>query len=751
MILILLICTIKSHLAFRKYCNNPDLNFCLVEDFAQFSDFEIVCDYRLLSSSLVLFPSTRLIFDQQINMINCSFETVYVHNLNGIAVDKLLFNQQINMLVVLNSDFVFKMNAKEFEQKLFSEKNFSNIKFEFVGYIANTSREIFKDAHINILSFKNMVDTKLSRNYLNFDQSENKNSIDLNSTIQELELFLFNIKLSNQMLDEGVFEKVERMRISNQIVGIEYETFASFKQLKELTFVMYSLKAFFHQVGIKWMKSLNNNVKVNFSNDSTRNQFRLIKQLTVSLYEQEIIFMKLRTNFEKYSFPNEDFCLFVDFPHKQLVFPIFDKCLDTCLFKWLTQYQKYSYYFTIPCHFNVSVNCNYSEMLTACNYLSHIEDLTETKAQNNSIINELYYLYDPNYKNKFYDFILSIYLLPTLCFLGFATNVLNIIVLNNRHFKKEMKNRMFKQMLMGSYVNLLICLIHLFGLTTKCMYTTENVCITSLVYGKVFRYIALTVYVFFGSALKTCSKILQILIAFDRFMLSTDSKNPLLLKLSRINLRTCLIASLIFSLLINSVKLFQYKYEIVDDRENQLNFPLIFQYFFDFYFIYSYFNILNILINNLCLFILQLIIDFSLLFFIRESIKNKIKILNSKNDNKQNVNIRAERSLKMMIIINGFITFLLHSPDLIISITVAMSFNGLEYKQTMLDFFSFVLNNISDICYILSYSINFFLYYFFNSCFRMSFKNIFFRKKHTIKPPIMTHFCYMNKNYEVTK
>jgi len=77
LIMTLFIASIKINIALRYYCNDQDSTFCLVEDFAQISDFEIVCDYQYIRATLVLLPSTRLIFDQQIKMINCSFETVY--------------------------------------------------------------------------------------------------------------------------------------------------------------------------------------------------------------------------------------------------------------------------------------------------------------------------------------------------------------------------------------------------------------------------------------------------------------------------------------------------------------------------------------------------------------------------------------------------------------------------------------------------------------------------------------------------
>jgi hypothetical protein len=125
--------------------------------------------------------------------------------------------------------------------------------------------------------------------------------------------------------------------------------------------------------------------------------------------------------------------------------------------------------------------------------------------------------------------------------------------------------------------------------------------------------------------------------------------------------------------------------------------------------------------NNLLLILIQTIIDIYLIRFVHKSTKAKKKLgiilKHEKNP--------AERKMKLMIIYTGIVVLLLHSPDLIISLSLAFTFYSYKYNLIAMDFFTFVLKNISDVCYIISFSLNMFLYYAFNTHFKRKVHDVF--------------------------
>ncbi len=694
-----------------KLCNfETEHNYCMVDNFDKASDIQIECDSTEKYSDLIVWPNVPLTLNDTLNVKNCSFSGLYLFNIQSINLEKKILNYSIGYLYVRNSDFSFSYGLDGFVQNFFSSINIEIIKIDIdVKYFLNTQTIIFKDAYVKYLTFRDMVDSKLKSNYLSFEKT--KNIENLNSTIQNLDIFLFKVKLDQKLLDKDVFKRMKIIYISHQVDHIATGTFSSFEYLKELSLIIFSLKSLFHNSNTKWMLGLNANINVNYSNDS--NSVNQEDQTVVCFREfNNNVYLKI----DEYRFPDEDFCQFVYFPHQNAVFPIFYNCHNTCTFQWLIQYNRHLkrivYNF---CSYNLQVKCDFEKMVSSCYFEKSVN-----MNWNYSHLNfDLYYMYDRNYKNKIYDYVLSLFLIPILCLFAISTNSINILVL--RKFEKDAKNAISKQMLICSYVDLTICVIYVLGLTLKCIEPIGYFCTISLINYKPYRYAMLTITNYLGNVLKTYSKLVQILIKFERFIISTTPKNKILVKLSEINTKAWTLFFLSFSCLINFIKLFEYEYEINHDIDIQLRFPSANPYYFNFKFVYSYFNIFSIIMNNLLLILIQTIIDIYLIRFVHKSTKAKKKLgiilKHEKNP--------AERKMKLMIIYTGIVVLLLHSPDLIISLSLAFTFYSYKYNLIAMDFFTFVLKNISDVCYIISFSLNMFLYYAFNTHFKRKVHDVF--------------------------
>lgn len=153
---------------------------------------------------------------------------------------------------------------------------------------------------------------------------------------------------------------------------------------------MIYVREFFHYNGIEWIKCINvaafDIVDLD-SAESNRSALRLIRRNAI-LIELKALFSydENRLSFEK-RFPDEDFCLYQEFPFRQLIVLTDDSFLSvvtnkttkvTCTFMWLAKYYPTHYpilnvYWYFDYEFPVDfikaklVECNFTERLQRCN------------------------------------------------------------------------------------------------------------------------------------------------------------------------------------------------------------------------------------------------------------------------------------------------------------------------------------------------------------------------------------------------
>jgi hypothetical protein len=690
--------------------NYSKFNNCIADGFNEIDKhLEIYCDPNMDIYSLVILPNRRLTLESDSHIIlhDCSIGQIVLNNFRTLSVEtSISVEYDFVQLYIYNSDFVFEsFERANFTPNLFKLNGIRSVSFRNdIRYPKQeTSPHIFKNSLLTFLEFFELTNSSSKRNYFEFKDESDITS--LNSNISELQLFVYKLTLSNKVLNEDVFEKLEKLMIFNQLYYIEPDTFKPFKNLKQIYCEFYSLKAFFHR-GARWLEGLNyRNENKNAPN-----------KITVAFVEDVI-----STSKNAYSFPDYDFCLFKYFPRHRQVVLFFNDCVRSCTFLWLIQN---SDSFSL-CVNSTRLNCNFTELLENCQSIEEYRVDSAINYEND------YYLKDFYFLEKKLDFVLWVIVFPIVCLLGSGLNILNVLVLSNKNHKKEMQQRMYELMLVSSVINFLVCFIYLFRLTIKCIDPINNYCPVSLITNKTFRYIFLTLVNYFGNVLKTTSNLLQISIAVDRIQLATQAKFSWLKVHSKTNMKYLMLTFFALSLAINFIKLFQYDYNL--DFEF-LRYPLISRNYFNFNFWYSYFNFAHIFFNNVCIVFIQVIIDVILLNLIKKSwkkIQAEIRSYSMKHLLMKNEKI--ERNIRIMIIISGVCLFLLHIPDLVISIymetTYIIKFQLKDSTDSFIDtrslvLFSFLFNIISDIIYFLGFSLNTLLYYVFNSVFRRSMRDL---------------------------
>ncbi len=534
---------------------------------------------------------------------------------------------------------------------------------------------------------------------------------------------MFKLNLTENILNKFVFERMSSFTVNQDVGKIENQVFKSFKYLRKITFHLFSLKMFFNR-GTKWLEFLNYQSDIEMVDHNQTSNGSVLNSTQLLVRFKQFLNRAIHLNVETYAYPDEDFCLFAQFPHEKNVFPVLDKCFNSCTFYWLIQYKSSfdltDYIFDCKINYFKIHECNFSKMIQNC--------LLDKQENEETIINSniLYYMYDQYYVLKRLDLLLSIYIFPTVCLTGCLLNILNILTLKNIIFSKLFKKRMYQQMLFNSILNVIICTVYLFRLTIKCIDPIGSFCIESLLTLKFFRYSVLILTNYFGNVLKTFANLIHISIALDRYILSSNTHSRFFKRFHDLSLRKIFSIQLLFSCLMNINNIFEYKFDL---SYSNFAYPAIYAEFFNLKRFYGSFNLLSIFLSQFFVFFFQTLIDLYLMTFIQKTIRlsNQNVILFLSNS-KYSSYEKSKRNIKLMIIISGLLLLIFHSPDMLISI-----YMGIFFKKIYGNYFNYfellshMLINIAEIIYFMNYSFNFMLYYYFNRNFRLSFKNLFFR------------------------
>jgi len=152
--------------------------------------------------------------------------------------------------------------------------------------------------------------------------------------------------------------------------------FESLKLLKEFSLFVPRVDDYIRYESFDWILSLNPNVFVNPESES---------QMLDEANKEKQFKLKMTDTSEKYTFPERDYCLYNDFPHYKLIYPIINAAPDlecTCSLLRLTQYAAYykdqneiKTYSTRKCLSSPNLNetvkqCNFVEKSLECDRCS---------------------------------------------------------------------------------------------------------------------------------------------------------------------------------------------------------------------------------------------------------------------------------------------------------------------------------------------------------------------------------------------
>ena len=333
------------------------------------------------------------------------FQNIKGFNQKTISNVKFLFKIEIDFE---NIQFDFYQNNTLIDDKNCIEANFNAKLTNFIGsltklklmenvfYNSKVCPYVFMNTDLEQISFDKITNSLIFKNRLEFLNSDARNlSLNVNYLIF-LSLKMAYESLTSRILHPSVYKVLRILLIDGLVEKIDPDLFErnTFKSLRLISFSTQNLKEIFYS-GTKWMSHLNKNVRV-----YREKEFYMQKNLDRSIFLEFIQYEFSIIN-RIYSFPNEDICLFKNFPHAQLVLPVIvlNQMIEcSCTLIWLIQHsihlsvdnftsyinEVYTHYGTNftehPVGMSVCKGRNFSVMFYECNFTQRFEKCLDADA-----------------------------------------------------------------------------------------------------------------------------------------------------------------------------------------------------------------------------------------------------------------------------------------------------------------------------------------------------------------------------------
>ena len=614
---------------------------------------------------------------------------------------------------------------------------------------------IFVNSTIDNLVIYNLIDSFYKKNILSIS---NETYTELNSTIYSLELYnVQNINLDLNLLNPFVFNKTTDIMItSGSLNSIDREIFRHLKNIKHFGIDRTIFRKINHKQGIEWIRQFNSDVNVNIRNIS--NNF--IKFKTIRLSSS-----KFSSNQRKRTskiLPDEDFCIYRDFPFNQYViihefiFIYFSSYTYefTCTYLWLIQYfenyyenYKYQknncYYRSFPYIVKeVIENTTALESIPKCEFEKRLTNCNKSNYQIKDIWDES----DFFLLNKKIQIFFKIAIYQVSLF-GLITNFIVVLVIvkkENSDLFKEFKQ--YNYLYLNSIFCMFISVIELLSWMTECFYPFEVFCpeIRKLIAIQFFKIIFTECFI---TLFRFMCNFTYVAFALNRISLIGKDHGKLVTFMSKIGVKKYIGITLLISSIFSWIKGFKYEvnyfypdpYFPLPIEFNLFENKIVHSTFRDFIMI---FISISDLVNYLVFVVICIVIDICMVVKLRRTLNEKAKKSESLNQ-KQNESKKAEfeeavnKAIKM-VVLNSVIGIVFKLPICIIPLLNAYArfyYRDEYYKfdhPRFGEFFSMLVNSgfydliqdVSHLLYILSLAIQLFIYKRFDKKFLIGFERL---------------------------
>ena len=617
---------------------------------------------------------------------------------------------------------------------------------------------VFNRTSVNGVIIKGLSNTFYKENTLRFSNS----SLELDVIIYHLSLIhVENIEISSKMLNTQVFKRLIKLEILGFVDRIDGDCLNELN-LSEVSFESVHFRKLVHKNGIDWIRRLNADLNVNLSNKSDVRRY-INKSRLISLNCDVIFTEGIRMS---RVFPDEDFCLYVEFPFHQMIFLAqvcdwFDDRFDLTVhsysitYIWLIQYLSIvktlpNVYLTDPIEQILQMN-EFKSVLNGSEFKTRIKLCNRSNFTTNEIIS----VSDVFILNKKLQIAINISNL-TISLLGIVANILVIITVY-----ETKQTQQYIYLSMNSITNIVILCIEMLSWMNECIYPYQVFCpkirklIAIQLFKIVFKELIATVFRFM-------SNFTYMAFAFSRIALLDKNHGKLVGFFSNAGIKSYLGVTLAISLSFSWIKFFRFEinYDLGDMEYPIPNEVDIFRMIYvDFSSLYNvkwrdaFFIINSIcdLVNNVVFVFLGFFVDLGLVVSLRRVLNEqlatyeKITEQSEKVQKRKKENENAVRKTVKMVVINTTIGIILKSPGAILPVLnlAANYFYKDEFNRvrnpSFAEFyfvftkagFQWLLNDLCDFLFHVSISIQIFVFYRFDKRFKEWFDKKFICGKTT--------------------
>jgi hypothetical protein len=753
----------KSHIFNTSERNYMNFTFKVVK-FASFNQLNVSCPQGMFTEyNINLFPlNEMLLFNiEQIRVLNLikmfnltSFRKfVLFHKIKGfdfydrnlslnhenledysINFYDSMFDFYLNgtKLVACSANYTFFNYFGSIQTLVFNKNTLYNTK---------VCPYVFSNTNLKYLEFKEISNSLIYKNQLEFLPIDSNVSIAIR--LVKIQFTLAFEHLTLKILDKNLFKKLQIITLNGILNSIETNLFVHFHEVNRVILNIENLKTFFHNIGLDWIDYLNLGSKFNLSHFKRLNRAATKYAVYIEINVYSSIFQPT-----PYAFPNEDICLFKKFPHDRLVYPLI-QFLDenqndlilaecSCTLKWLVQNAKYY----SADGFSTEIQC-FSDDLNQCDFEEMFNSCSSTNASYNfSSFGNL----SMKYLFKWFEYVLEVYMKPMLCLLGILTNLIVIQIVKNPNRRKVFASSMYKHILANSIFNLMFCLLSTFSLVNVCIFPKSSFC-SGVFQEATAQYIKIYAFNFVGNTIRFCCNFSNFAFALTRYLLSTSkgvgtNRTSWLKQIEKLNMKPLYAIVLAFGLLLSIFKVFEFKkndaYNIFDVRfpfnaydidycsDDSLSYSQSFLHKCN---LFDTLNVINNVINNVLFWFFSVFIDFLLMTFARNYVRQKRDLnVNSEHEHEREHEpvreaIKLKEKINKLVFTNNILYLFSHFPEFITTILLLIYSKKME--PFCFDYFSCAdLIEISQSFNYLSFSLQIFIFLDFDRNFRDSLDDL---------------------------
>ena len=740
-------------------------NVTVFSNFNKISDLSKDCNQAYNTTKWIQFlPKNGLVIDQSFNISNLAtrdrtyfIEYLIFNKIIGIdiyrppSLEKNVSDFVITALAFYYSKLVAYSNGiaiGDHECNLQVYNNTDNF-FQsfFIIYFRNVVYSeicplIFRNSYVFSIFFGDISNSYLIKNRFKFTKLNLSIEFDFHKNPKAFTNVIFDINydfFTGTMLDKYLFKNLGKIKITGFLLGVDIDLFGDFKKLKEIFFEIDDYRFFFHR-STTWFENLNSRIKVDLTDrvQVKRNLLFNNEMYLTFEYPSKVSFDRI------YEYPNEDICIFKNFPHKHMVYPLFrpGKLIDcSCTLMWL-QYYNYIYEPTDETSFkeninlmnkvlyeefeyeycNLLVKCDFEKMFNNCKIMTRLYDVRDA-----FIFNDVSVLFTI----KWLQLILLTLLQPFLALIGIINNFLIILVIKNQNKKKLFKESMYQHILINSSFNIFYCIILLLRLVNTCLFYESEVFCSSLYQLDSSQYFKIIFIFYVGNIAKICSNISYLSFSFSRFtVVSMNKENKFYIKFKTMNLKLYCFFLIILSSIVSTFLLFQYKLNSENDPTKEFPYEKRNEKFCSYKInfleceFFNAFKIINSILTSVIVVILNSIIDLCLLRDYGIDIKKKLKMATNKNKIEELK--KKKKEVTKMVFVNGLIFFFSRIPQFLTSIMLLFFANRISefchYKLSC-----DLINEEAEFFNLISIVVSFFIFKKFDHNFKDSWADLLHR------------------------